>query len=451
MSRYRSRVTAGLAIAFLLTSAFSTGLRSGPAEASASRAPVGIPVKFEPQQESFGDFYGLGSYIAQRYPSEDVPAIHRIKATGDDWLREEFTAARLHSGTSKPFRFTRYDRVVKREVAKGFHILGLLDYNNTWNGLDHTWMPHRNMAGLIKDYVSYVKAVVTHYRSLITCWQVWNEPDLRIFWRPTPHASDYAKLLLQAYQAIKAINPKARVIIGGPSDADPNAVRFIFRVHQAGGKFDGVAIQPYTPLPGLTLLSQIRQLQELHKPVWITEMGWAGQAGCAPCGGAQFQARRMATLFLVSALAGVKHLFWYDFRDDGVRATWADHFGLVEYDFAGKAAYLSYQLGLFLLNRAALTGVDQLTPTLSLYRIWGHSRWYYVAWNAQSSWQTLDLAWNGRAVSVLDATGATVGHSRSGVLRLSVPPDAVQYLVPATVSPKLRLPHGIPVPPGHTS
>ena len=53
----------------------------------------------------------------------------------------------------------------------------------------------------------------------------------------------------------------------------------------------------------------------------------------------------MATLYLVSALAGVKHLFWYDFRDDGVRATWADHFGLVEYDFSGKSAYRAYEFG----------------------------------------------------------------------------------------------------------
>jgi hypothetical protein len=409
-----------------------------------------IPLKFQGREQAFGDFYGMGSYIAQRYPEEVGPALKRIQASGDDWLREEFTAARLHPGTLKPYYFASYDRVVNREVAKGFHILGLLDYNNTWNGLDHTWMPHRNIRALIKDYVGYVRAVVSHYRKTITYWQVWNEPDLRIFWHPNPIAGDYANLLRQSYDAIKAINPQAKVIIGGPSDADPHAVRFVQRVNQAGGKFDGVAIQPYTPIPGVTLLSQIHQLQAFHKPVWITEMGWAGQNGCPVCGGAQFQARRMATLYLVSALAGVKHLFWYDFRDDGVRATWADHFGLVEYDFSGKAAYRSYELGLYLLNGAILTGVARVTPTLSLYRIWSHSHISFVAWNAQHTWQTLNVAWSGHAITALDSTGDRVGRSRTQLFRLSLPPDAIQYLLPAAVTPPLSLPKGIPVPPGHT-
>jgi hypothetical protein len=423
---------------------------NGVTASAATKSSSAIPLKFDWREQAFGDFYGLGSYIAQRYPAEAAPALKRIKATGDHWLREEFTAARMHSGTALPYHFASYDRVINSETAKGFQILGLLDYNNTWNGLDHTWMPHRNMATMIKDYLGFVRAVVSHYRKSITNWQIWNEPDLRIFWRPNPIAGDYANLLRQSYAAIKAINPKAQVIIGGPSDADPHAVRFIQRVYKEGGKFDGVAIQPYTPIPGVTLWSQIHQLQAFHKPVWITEIGWAGQKGCFVCGGAQFQARRMATLYLVSALAGVKHLFWYDFRDDGIRATWADHFGLVEYDFAGKAAYRSYELGLYLLNGAILTGVDHVTSTLSIYRVWSQHHTWYVAWNAQHTWQTVNVAWTGHAVVALDATGDRVGRNHPGLLRLSVPPDAIQYVLPVAMTPPLSLPKGIPVPPGHT-
>ena len=446
----RPRLRVAFTVALMLISGLSVFLHHRLNVSAANQAPAGIPLKFAWREQAFGDFYGLGSYIAQRYPSEAAPAIHRIRTTGDDWLREEFTAARLHSATFKPYHFATYDRVINREVAKGFHILGLLDYNNTWNGLDHTWMPHRNMSTLIKDYLAYVRAVVTHYRSSISYWQIWNEPDLRIFWRPNPNAGDYAKLLRQSYALIKSINPKAKIVVGGPSDADPHAVRFLYRVRAAGGTFDGVAIQPYTPIPGLQLLAQIHQLQALHKPVWITEMGWAGQKGCHVCGGAQFQARRMATLYLVSALGGVKHLFWYDFRDDGVRATWADHFGLVEYNFAGKPAYLSYELGLYLLNGAILTGVDHLTSNMSLFRLWSHGHTYYIAWNFDHTWQRLDVAWTVHAVTALDATGDRVGASRSGSFRLSVPPDAIQYLVPTNMTVPLGLSHGIPVPPGHT-
>ena len=41
-------------------------------------------------------------------------------------------------------------------------------------------------------FVEYVRGVVTRYRRYIHHWELWNEPDHPLFWRPAPDAAAYA-------------------------------------------------------------------------------------------------------------------------------------------------------------------------------------------------------------------------------------------------------------------
>jgi hypothetical protein len=47
----------------------------------------------------------------------------------------------------------------------------------------------------------------------ISVWEVWNEPDLSLFWSGSPR--DYARLLKVAYIVIKSVDPGAQVMVGG--------------------------------------------------------------------------------------------------------------------------------------------------------------------------------------------------------------------------------------------
>ena len=44
--------------------------------------------------------------------------------------------------------------------------------------------------------------------------EIWNEPNLQGFWRPNPNPWRYAQMVVAAYDAIKAVNPGVRVIVG---------------------------------------------------------------------------------------------------------------------------------------------------------------------------------------------------------------------------------------------
>ncbi|HZT97174.1 MAG TPA: glycosyl hydrolase 53 family protein [Chloroflexota bacterium] len=385
--------------------------------------------------------YGLGSYIVQRYRGLAKRSIYRAWLTGADWLREEFTADKLHRYTNGRYHWWAYDRVVARERAAGFHILGLIDYNNTWDGHDHAYMPHYMIRKLSHDFAKYAYAIARHYRGIINYWQVWNEPDLHLFWHPYPNPTDYARLLRRAYRAIKRANPQATVVLGGPSGADPHPLAFIHRVVAAGGRFDVLSVQPYEDVPDLSLLSEVRALRWYGKPIWFTEMGWAGETNCASvCGTEQSQAVRLARLYLVAAYAGVQRVFWYDLRDDGTGAIFEDHFGLLEHDLAAKPAFVAYEVSRYFLNRATLTGVDTLGPQVFAFRFRNHGAQFVVVWNNELGSYGLRIPWSWGPARVLNWSGRAVASTGDGVVTMTAYPRSILYIVPDRLEPRRSMP-----------
>ena len=412
-----------------------SGPGAGPSPTATPAPPTRIVFKGPPR--NFGDLFGLGSYAAQRATANvQTPTLTKARATGVTWLREEFTANRMHSQTDGAYRWGSYDATVRRERNLGFHILGLLDYSNTFEWSNHSYMPHDHIAALSQDFASYAYAVARHYRNSIDTWQVWNEPDLHLFWRPYPDAGDYATLLNQAYTAIKRANPKAKVVLGGPSGADPHAMRFIQQVVDAGGKFDILSMQPYQPVPGPQLIGQVQALRKFHKPIWFTEMGWAGETACQNvCGSEYSQGDRLARLYLVAAYAGVDRLFWYDLRDDGQQANFEDHFGLLQHNLAPKPSYWAYKLSLFLLDGGRLLGVSHLRSQVYALEVRNHGRVFDIIWNNALSSYALNMTWKGRAAVVLDWQGHQVTKGTSTAVRMSVPQRSLWYILPPHFAP----------------
>jgi Glycosyl hydrolase catalytic core len=409
-------------------------------------ASYGIPSSsFHGRQFDVGDLFGLGTYAAMRYPGIARPALYRAHLTGADWVREEFTADRLHLGTNAPYQWWRTNAVVGLERRFGFHILGLLDYNNTFGPHTHGFMPHWTLRRYVADFVRYVQAIVKHYHNSIHAWQIWNEPDLNRFWSPRANPEDYAHLLTASYRAIKAIDRHATVVLGGPAGTDQHPLRFIWRVVSAGGKFDVVSIQPYRDAPDMQLLHEVVSLRRYHKPVWFTEMGWAGGRLCvATCGDVDSQADRLARLYVVSVLGHVQHVFWYDLRDDGTGPGFEDHFGILDSTLAAKPAFLAYELSHFYLNRARFLGVDELQPEVYVFELRKRGVTYYLLLSNRLGACILSIPWRGSIPALaLDWAGREVSQSKHQMLQLVASPRSILYLVPQTFIPKTYMPAGV--------
>ena len=87
-------------------------------------------------------------------------------------------------------------------------------------------------------------------RMPVTHWQVWNEPNLDDYWLSRPWATTYTALLRTANDAIKGIDPRAKVVTAGlTGDLD----ELIGELYDAGARdaFDTVAVNVYRHRPDL--------------------------------------------------------------------------------------------------------------------------------------------------------------------------------------------------------
>jgi hypothetical protein len=384
-----------------------------------------------------GSPFGVGSFIGQRGPGLAGMLTGRLRLLGAGWVREEFTASVLHSGSGAPYHWAAFDRVVNRERAAGLQVLGLLDYSNTWGYRSHATMPRAGMRRLSADFARYAAAVVRHFRGRISRWEIWNEPNLKTFWRPAPDPAAYARLLTAAYGAIKRVDPHATVVIGGMSGVD---LRFLHAVTARTKAFDAIAVHPYRVVPEDRLLRQIAALRRFGHPLWFTEIGWPAGNGCSVCTDEETQAGDLVRFFTLAAAAGVRHTFWYDLRDDPhAPGNPEGHFGLLHRDLAGKPAFAAYQVLAHALTDSRFVGADAL-DRVGVYALrFGTAGGTVVPmWNTASTDRQVSLRWIAPAADILSLEGEVVESvtPRNGrvTIRLAAGSDPV-YLVSAPLTP----------------
>jgi polysaccharide biosynthesis protein PslG len=115
-------------------------------------------------------------------------------------------------------------------------------------------------------------------------WQVWNEPNIDLYWSTQPFAKSFVKMLRGARAGLRAADPNARLVLAGLPNKSWAALRTIYA---AGGRkaFDVVALHPYTgkPVNVIELVRRSRRIMKRYgdgrKPVWVTELSWPAALG----------------------------------------------------------------------------------------------------------------------------------------------------------------------------
>ncbi|MFL5822903.1 MAG: hypothetical protein ACJ764_05610 [Solirubrobacteraceae bacterium] len=185
----------------------------------------------------------------------------------------------------------RYDDFIARELAgHGFRWLAVLGFAPGWAAVAPAVL-HAAPRGTAA-YAAYAAAVARRYRGLISAFEVWNEENTPVFWRPAPDPVAYARLYLAARQAIHRVDPKAPVLIGGLVAGHRKFLRGLLLQPGLRGMVDGVAIHAYGPDPS-HVLGQVRSRRlELNAlgfggvPLYLTEYGWSSRQVSSPGPGA---------------------------------------------------------------------------------------------------------------------------------------------------------------------
>jgi hypothetical protein len=326
------------------------------------------------------DFVGITSeellYANAQHRSTTMSQQH---AVGVRLIRQVFNWAEIETSPGH-YDFSLYDHLVRDAADKGIAVLPVLHnpppfYRRISSG--RPWCPPRQLSTM----ADYARAVVRRYGpngslwreqpgapSLpIRSWQIWNEPNLGIYWCNRPKPREYASMLRVVGKAIKSEDPGANIATAGLPDSKLKSAmpldKFISRLYKARGKryFDTLAINGYAT--GNAQLSELlhrvrRQMnrkRDRRAEIWITEIGW-GDAGPPHRYnvGSAGQAARIANSFRLFGKLGrklrLRGVVYYSWRDHEpyppkYNDMWGLHTGLLDLNGNPKPAFYAFGQG----------------------------------------------------------------------------------------------------------
>lgn len=295
--------------------------------------------------------FGVNAHIF----GKDFADLPWIEKAGIQWARVDFFWGGIEREKGK-FSWELTDSLVKEAKKHSVELLPVLAGTPAWalpKGAEKSvWYPPENFS----DYADFIRHVVARYKNDITYYEIWNEENGPVFWKPFPDVKEYARLLKAGAEAVRAECPSCKVVLGGLAGVDVNFAEALY-----GGKaqsyFDVMNIHPYrffskSPDKG-GLAENLQELKKLmkkygdeSKPVWITEIGWPTHKGMkhgwVPVTLEQ-QAAYLVQSYVIAWSEGIKKIFWYDFKNDGTDETYFEYNqGLMTEDYEMKPSYSAY-------------------------------------------------------------------------------------------------------------
>ena len=202
----------------------------------------------------------------------------------------------------------------------------------------------------------FVYQTVSHFKTRIKIWEMWNEEDWSFFWSGTHE--DYYQLLKVGYQAAKAADPEATVLFGGLHlFADPDFFQDVLDLARKdptaaahGYYFDVLPLHLYSrssqAYDNVNWVRWRMTLRGIDKPIWINETGapvW--NDGVGP--GQQYEwsvTREEQADYLVQAYAnalaaGVEKMLVFRLHDGNM---W-EAYGLVKNDGSRRPAFDAFR------------------------------------------------------------------------------------------------------------
>ncbi|HEY1522072.1 MAG TPA: hypothetical protein VGF70_03590 [Solirubrobacteraceae bacterium] len=176
----------------------------------------------------------------------------------------------------------RYDDFIARELAgHGFRWVAVLAFAPAWASVQPGVL--HSAPRVTAAYAAYAAAVARRYRGLISAFEVWNEEDLPVFWRPAPDPVAYARLYEAARAAIHRVDPGVPVLVGGLAGGHTRFLTDLLQQPLLRGRMDGLAIHTYAATPA-RMLAQIRAYRLRLTgasfgavPLYVTEYGWSSR------------------------------------------------------------------------------------------------------------------------------------------------------------------------------
>ncbi|MGZ4631380.1 MAG: hypothetical protein ACXV2G_01840 [Actinomycetes bacterium] len=267
---------------------------------------------------------------AAGFPRAPVGSI-RLWDSGTAWNQLEYAPGK--------WNFDHLDRVVATARAKNAKPLLVLGQTPRFHATHPGWagaygkgapsMPHMNA------WKRYVATVAQRYGTRVD-YQVWNEPNVRGYWRGSP--GQMAQLTAAARHILKTWAPGAT--LAAPSFPVRLSTQRAWLARYYAQKTGGHRVSYYvdvaslnlyplatgTPESSMQLLRSARSIlsrYNVHKPIWNTEInyGLTGKGTNAKNISRRREAAYVSRTYVLNAAKGVRRVFWYSWDLHGLANT----------------------------------------------------------------------------------------------------------------------------------
>jgi Glycosyl hydrolase catalytic core len=330
-------------------------------------------------------FMGIGDDVVDFSTNESYQncSLGWMASVGIGYFRAEFDW-----GTIEPlpgqYDLSAYDGFVANAARHHISLLGLLNGAPSWASTNPTAVPGSGIYPPANpaQFAAFATLMAQRYGPRgtfwreyphlpyypVRAWEIWNEEDLPFYWAPKPNMRAYVQLLKDCYTAIRRVNRHAFILSGGmPFFAKSDETHFISALYRYGGGryFNALAIHAYSTTMAeseqhvLTAREVLDHLGHKRKPIWVTEVSWAGGNPDAFITNPRRQRRSVVTFFTFleknRARLHVQKVFWFMWQDhitgSGPANYWGFNEGLVGFQGHPKPALSAFAAAARRLDR----------------------------------------------------------------------------------------------------
>jgi hypothetical protein len=294
-----------------------------------------------------------------------------MKAGGIGSIRISFPWGAVQPTPKSKYDWSGIDAQVEVAARAGLEVLPSLGSPPRWATRKETTMPI-DSARARNGWTAFLRAAVerygpggafwtehahegVNYEPAITSplpirsWQVWNESNFFYFAYPVS-PSRFGKLVTISSQAIKGVDPGAKVVLSGlfgqPTAKGKKgmpAAEFLSQLYRYPGiksRFDGVSLHPYA-VDSETLEELVEEFHQVSvenhdRPgFYITEMGWGSQNDFQRDAfeqGVQGQVKELRNsyefLLRNQRRLNLKQVYWFSWKDAKGLCDFCDSVGL---------------------------------------------------------------------------------------------------------------------------
>lgn len=318
--------------------------------------------------------------------------VQYMRAGGIGSVRIPFAWSLIQPTPTGGYDWSSVDPAVDEAARGGLKVLPFLAGTPRWLSRESTRLPI-DSGRARRAWVAFLKAAVERYgpggefwteepqtggvgpqyetsppRPVMPVrdWQVWNEANFFYFAYPVS-PSRYARLLKLSAPAIRAADPRAKIVLSGlfgnPDETGKRGMdsdRFLDALYRSPGikaSFDAAALHPYAfHVEDLEeLVEKVREVMVRHGDagagLYVTEMGWGSQNDPNQVAfeqGIRGQARELrgAYRYLIDNRhrLNLKGTYWFSWKDVADSCNFCDSVGLFRKGnrFKPKPAWRSF-------------------------------------------------------------------------------------------------------------